>query len=104
MPRRLLAVLHLTSIERAMDPRCRRQFDRFILIDWFFANHSGRSVESRFIEYKIPYVLIGGVTLFGAKHVKDVLSLLRILANRNDETAWMRYLQLWPGVGEKTAG
>ena len=65
--------------------------------------YSGRSVESKFIEYKIPYVLIGGVSLFGAKHVKDVLSLLRILANRSDELAWMRYLQLFPGIGEKTA-
>jgi DNA helicase-2/ATP-dependent DNA helicase PcrA len=65
--------------------------------------YSGRAVEAKFIEYKIPHVLIGGVSLFGARHVKDVLSLLRILANRSDEMAWMRYLQLWPGIGEKTA-
>ncbi len=65
--------------------------------------YSGRSIESKFLEYKIPHVLIGGVSLFGAKHVKDVVSLLRILANRQDEIAWMRYLQLWPRIGDRTA-
>ncbi len=62
-----------------------------------------RAVESKFLEMKIPYVLIGGQSLFGARHVKDVMSLLRIYANRYDELAWMRYLQLWRGLGEVTA-
>jgi DNA helicase-2/ATP-dependent DNA helicase PcrA len=62
-----------------------------------------RAVESKFLEMKIPYVLIGGQSLFGARHVKDVMSLLRIYSNRDDELAWMRYLQLWRGLGEVTA-
>ena len=62
-----------------------------------------RAVESKFLELKIPYILIGGQSLFGARHVKDVMSLLRIYTNRYDELAWMRYLQLWRGLGEVTA-
>jgi DNA helicase II / ATP-dependent DNA helicase PcrA len=32
-----------------------------------------------------------------------VVSVLRIVANPEDELAWVRYLQLWPGIGEKSA-
>jgi DNA helicase-2/ATP-dependent DNA helicase PcrA len=62
-----------------------------------------RAVESKFLELKIPHILIGGQSLFGARHVKDVMSLLRIYTNRHDELAWTRYLQLWRGLGEITA-
>ncbi len=67
------------------------------------SGYSARAVESEFLSRKIPHVLIGGQSLFGAKHVKDVMALLRIYANRWDELAWMRYLQLWKGIGEVTA-
>ena len=33
-------------------------------------------------------------------HVKDLLSLLRIIANPLDDIAWMRFLTLWNGVGD----
>jgi DNA helicase-2/ATP-dependent DNA helicase PcrA len=62
-----------------------------------------RTVEAKFLELKIPYILIGGQSLFGARHIKDVMSLLRIYTNRQDELAWMRYLQLWKGLGEVSA-
>ncbi len=65
--------------------------------------YQGRSIEARLIESEIPYVLIGGVGLLGAKHVKDLLTIPRIMANRFDEIAWLRFLELWPGVGERTA-
>lgn len=63
----------------------------------------GRSIEARLIDSEIPYVLIGGVGLLGAKHVKDLLTIPRIMANAFDEIAWLRYLELWSGVGERTA-
>ena len=61
------------------------------------ANWSGRAVETHLIERKIPYIYIGGTALFKSAHVKDVLSALRIVANNEDELAWVRYLRLWPG-------
>ncbi len=51
----------------------------------------------------IPYVKYGGLKLAEAAHVKDVLSLLKIAENRQDVPAWMRILQLIPGIGPKTA-
>lgn len=38
-----------------------------------------------------------------SKHVRDVVSPMRIVANYKDELAWMRYLLLWRGIGEVTA-
>ena len=46
----------------------------------------------------------GGLKFVEAAHVKDVVSLLRILENPHDELAWFRILQLIEGVGPATAG
>jgi DNA helicase-2/ATP-dependent DNA helicase PcrA len=62
-----------------------------------------RSVEAMLIEKNIPYVFIGGTSFLQAAHVKDLLCLVRAAASINDELAWMRYLTLWPKIGEVTA-
>lgn len=62
-----------------------------------------RSVEAIMIEKQIPYVFIGGTSFLQAAHVKDLLCLIRAAASVNDEIAWMRYLTLWPQIGEVTA-
>ena len=62
-----------------------------------------RTVESQCISKKIPYIIFGGVGLMQSKHVRDVVSPMRIVANYKDELAWMRYLLLWRGIGEVTA-
>ena len=62
-----------------------------------------RKVQAALLAKEIPYLLIGGVRLFESAHIRDVLSVLRIVANSEDEIAWMRFLALWPGVGEVTA-
>lgn len=67
------------------------------------ASWAGRALELQLIERNIPYIYIGGVKLLQSAHIKDVLSVLRIIANNEDELAWVRYLRLWPGIGEVTA-
>jgi DNA helicase-2/ATP-dependent DNA helicase PcrA len=62
-----------------------------------------RSVEAMLIENNTPYVFIGGTSFLQAAHVKDLLCLIRAAASVNDELAWMRYLTLWPKIGEVTA-
>ena len=64
---------------------------------------STRATEAALIEKKVPYRYIGGTQLFRAAHVRDVISLVRCVASALDEIAWMRYLTVWPGIGEKTA-
>ncbi len=62
-----------------------------------------KPIEAEFIQREIPYYFIGGTSLTKSAHVRDVLSLLRIVRNDKDDLAWMRFLKLWPRIGEKTA-
>lgn len=62
-----------------------------------------RPIETALIQKGIPYVFTGGMKIMESAHVKDVISLLRIAVNNKDEIGWMRYLTLWPGVGDINA-
>lgn len=62
-----------------------------------------RKVEGALIKRKIPYVIFGGRGLMSSRHVRDVVSPMRIVSNYLDELAWSRYLQLWNNVGPVTA-
>ncbi len=65
--------------------------------------YEARNLEAELIRREIPYRFIGGIVLTKSAHVRDVLSLLRLVRNDRDDLAWMRFLQLWPRLGEKTA-
>lgn len=67
------------------------------------STYSARSVEGMLLEAGIPYQFIGGKMLLESAHVRDLLSLLRLVGNMRDEIACTRYLTLFPGVGNKTA-
>lgn len=51
----------------------------------------------------MPYVVTSGVRFFEQAHIKDVCTILRILANPGDEMAFTRLLELFPKVGKKTS-
>ena len=59
-----------------------------------------RKIESTFVTKGIPYCIFGGTKLMQSAHVRDVVSAMRIVANYHDELAWMRYLTIWPNIGE----
>lgn len=67
------------------------------------SSFAGRQIESALVAADIPYQFIGGIKLLESAHVKDVLSMLRVVANYKDELAWMRFLTLWDGVGDMGA-
>jgi DNA helicase II / ATP-dependent DNA helicase PcrA len=67
------------------------------------SGNDARPIEAEFIRREIPYYFVGGTALTKSAHVRDVLSLLRIVRNEQDDLAWMRYLKLWPRIGDKTA-
>jgi DNA helicase-2/ATP-dependent DNA helicase PcrA len=62
-----------------------------------------RRIEAVFVEKNVPYKFIGGTQLMQSAHVRDLFSLLRVVINYRDELAWIRYLKLWPRVGDITA-
>lgn len=62
-----------------------------------------RTIEGMCLKEKIPYTIFGGSSLMKSAHIRDVVSSLRIINNYKDELAWIRYLTLWPKIGEITA-
>ena len=47
-------------------------------------------------------MIVGGIKFIERKHIKDLLSFLRVTENRKDSPAWTRLLNMLDGVGEKT--
>lgn len=64
------------------------------------SSFSARHLEGALINANIPYKFVGGVKLLETAHVKDMLSMLRVVSNPQDDIAWMRFLTLWNGVGD----
>lgn len=64
------------------------------------SSYAARHIEAACIAANVPYRFIGGMKLLETAHVKDLLSLLRVVANPLDDIAWMRFLTLWNGIGD----
>lgn len=65
--------------------------------------YASRPVEAAMIEKEIPYRFVGGTSFLQAAHMKDLLCLIRAAISNLDELAWIRYLTLWPRIGDVTA-
>ncbi len=68
----------------------------------FRAGHHSDALELELVRRNIPYVKYGGLKYLESAHIKDVLSLLRILENPEDRPAWRRVLLSLDGVGPAT--
>ncbi|HEX2968603.1 MAG TPA: ATP-dependent helicase [Bacteroidales bacterium] len=62
-----------------------------------------RYIEVELTRRSIPYIAVGGLAFNERKHVRDVISYLRIVQNHYDAVAWHRVLKYIPGVGLMTA-
>ena len=53
-------------------------------------NHQARLFETALRQHDIPYFLSGGTSFFSRNEIKDVMAYLRLLANPDDDTAFLR--------------
>jgi DNA helicase II / ATP-dependent DNA helicase PcrA len=65
----------------------------------FRTAHHSDALEVELGRRNIPFVKYGGLKFLEAAHVKDVLSILRLVENPRDATSAFRVLQLLDGVG-----
>ncbi len=54
------------------------------------ANHQSRPIEQALRKANIPYVVSGGQSFFDRSEIKDVCAYLRLLANPDDDPAFLR--------------
>ncbi len=85
-------------LELVKDPEY--DFDDIALL--YRSNYLSRSFEKAFIDYKIPYVIYGGVRFYERQEIKDALSYLRMLVSQ-DDLSFKRIINVPKrGIGTKT--
>lgn len=65
-------------------------------------NSQSRGLEESFINYGIPYRIVGGVRFYDRKEIKDMLAYLRIVFNTQDKQSLERIINTPKrGIGKK---
>jgi len=67
------------------------------------SNAQSRVIEEALLQLNIPYRVYGGMRFFDRAEIKDALSYLRLVVNKNDDVAFERASNIPPkGMGAKT--
>lgn len=79
---RVIAELMQHKFQRAT------QFGDYAIL--YRGNHQSRPLERQLREQQVPYRLAGGNSFFSYTEVKDILAYLRLIANPDDNAAFVR--------------
>lgn len=58
------------------------------------AAHASRTFEQELIKQNVPYTIWGGIRFFERKEIKDVIAYLKLIANPDDDMAFMRIVNV----------
>jgi DNA helicase-2/ATP-dependent DNA helicase PcrA len=70
---------------------------------FYRSNAQSRVIEEKFSQAGIPYRVYGGLRFFDRAEIKDALAYLRLIANRDDDVAFSRIINIpVRGIGDVT--
>ncbi len=77
------------------------QFSDYAIL--YRGNHQARIIELALRKERIPYTISGGQSYFDKAEIKDIISYLRLVANQDDDPAFIRAITTPKrGVGQAT--
>ena len=66
-------------------------------------NAQSQAFEKAFMDYRIPYKLVGGVRFYDRKEIKDIVAYLHLIVNPRDVISLTRVINVPArGIGEKS--
>lgn len=70
---------------------------------FYRTNAQSRALEDRLILHRIPYVIVGGVSFYQRREIKDILAFLRMVQSGVDFISFSRTINIPKrGIGEAT--
>ncbi|MDY7576954.1 UvrD-helicase domain-containing protein [Herbaspirillum sp. RTI4] len=79
----------------------RAKFSDYAIL--YRGNHQARVIEKSLRRERIPYTISGGQSYFDRAEIKDIISYLRLIANQDDDPAFIRAVTTPKrGVGQAT--
>ncbi|WP_019139911.1 UvrD-helicase domain-containing protein [Noviherbaspirillum massiliense] len=79
----------------------RAKFSDYAIL--YRGNHQARVIEQALRKERIPYTISGGQSFFDRAEIKDIISYLRLVANADDDPAFIRAVTTpRRGVGQST--
>ncbi|PWI57812.1 DNA helicase PcrA [Sulfoacidibacillus thermotolerans] len=67
------------------------------------ANAQSRAIEEAFLQAAIPYKILGGLTFYDRREIRDVMAYLKTIANPQDEISLLRIVNVPKrNIGEGT--
>lgn len=67
------------------------------------ANAQSRAVEEAFLQAAVPYKILGGMTFYDRREIRDVMAYLKAIANPQDEISLLRIVNVPKrNIGEGT--
>lgn len=79
----------------------RAKFSDYAIL--YRGNHQSRVIEQALRKERIPYTISGGQSFFDKAEIKDIISYLRLVANQDDDPAFIRAVTTPKrGVGQAT--
>jgi DNA helicase-2/ATP-dependent DNA helicase PcrA len=70
---------------------------------FYRTNAQSRALEDRFLIHQIPYVIVGGISFYQRKEIKDILAFLRVIHSGVDFVSFSRTINIPKrGIGDTT--
>lgn len=73
------------------------------IVVFYRTNAQSRPLEDQFLSMRIPYVIVGGISFYQRREIKDILAFLRVLHSGSDLVSFVRTIHIPKrGIGDAT--